>query len=91
MNKQNTIPEIKGGDLIEINGEIHNVKTITEAHLSKYRLDEKDKLYYYEDICSDDYYDDIFTVRQGDSDITTVYRKQGKDYICIWGKEIGNG
>lgn len=81
---ENMMPKVQDCDLIEINHYIYQVYNDASNQLvydtrmvdnGDYNYDDEYEPWYEEEDC----YVDNFL-----DDITAIYRKQGKDYICIW-------
>lgn len=88
--EQSKMPEIKENDLLVYDGKIRNVFLCTDN-----MSENIEALFSYRGYLIADYYDcpdcyynwveDIDDILK-DNSITAIYRKQGKDYICIWEK-----
>ena len=81
------MPEIKENDLINVNGRCYQVHKADydELAFSSHMEDMGDYNWDEEWEPNDEMVDDY--VHNFIDEIIAIYRKQGKDYICIWERE----
>lgn len=84
------MPTIKENDLLEYDGKFRNVFQCTKEMAKSIRALEKyeGRLIVEYENCDDFYYNWVNSIEDvlKYDDIAAIYRKQGKDYICIWEK-----
>ncbi|OQA45728.1 MAG: hypothetical protein BWY46_02073 [Firmicutes bacterium ADurb.Bin300] len=99
MNKQNTMPEIKEGDLIKLDYndadhcdyyQFFDVRKLTVESCERLKNEgaygeDPGRLYLLAWYCNRDSF--VHFVDDEKDSVTAIYRKINKDYICIWEKE----